>query len=170
MCNHIKTNGEKCKNKSKSEFCHMHKTIQISKREGILQSIVKLQQQQIAKLEEELKIFKIVNKKNGELHEDLVNKYNETDKDLKEACEIIKLTKNEVKNLNKTLEKKSIMIKELTSKINILEVDANNYKIIKEFEKEKQELIKQGINIYDYKDEKFHEKRWRRNELSHAIY
>ena len=53
MCNHIKANGVKCKNKSKvtsQEYCHIHEN-KISKREKILQDIVKLQQQQNIKHE-----------------------------------------------------------------------------------------------------------------------
>ena len=190
MCNHIKANGEKCKNKSKvtsQEYCHIHEN-KISKREKILQDIVKLQQQQNIKHEEEIKLIATVNKRNGKLYEDLLKKYNDlvdvyksTEEDLIEAHEpniknskLFDVTKNEVKNLNKTLEKKVLIIKYKDEEIKALmkvnkelEEDAKNYKIIKEYELEKQELINKGIDIYNYKNEEWHQKRYLRNQLSH---
>ena len=189
MCSHIKANGEKCKKKSKEEYCHIHEN-KISKREKILQDIVKLQQQQNIKHEEEIKLIATVNKKNGKLYEDLLKKYNDlvdvyknTEKDLINAYEVniknsklFDVTKNEVKNINKTLEKKVLIIKYKDEEIKALmkvnkelEEDAKNYKIIKEYELEKQELINKGIDIYNYKNEEWHQKRFNRNLIAHPV-
>lgn len=190
MCNHIKANGEKCKKKSKEEYCYMHDN-KVSKREKVLQDIVKLQQKQNFQHEEEMKLIKIINERNGKLYGELLKKYNDlvdvyknTEQDLIEAHEVnerneklFDVTKNEVKNLNKTLEKKVLIIKQKNeelkqkdTKIKELEEDATNYKIIKEYELEKQELINKGVNIYNYRNNEFHEKRYLRNQLSHPVY
>jgi hypothetical protein len=224
MCNHIKANGEKCKKKSKYEYCHIHDN-KISKREKILQDIVKLQQKQNFQHEEEMKLIKIVNIRNCKLYEDLLKKsndlvdiYKSTEQDLIEAHEVnikneklFDVTKNEVKNLNKTLEKKVLIIKsqgveiedlkaqlkttlwvsqqknetllkeqvksatllkelkQKDNKIQELEEDATNYKFIKEYELEKQELINKGVNIYNYYNDEFHKNRQIRNVLAHRI-
>lgn len=192
MCNHIKSNGEKCKKKSKTDFCHMH---QVSKKEIILQNIINAQKQ--SSLEEANKYIMLANKYNDLLtkannnvkihkeledrHDRLIIIYKKTEQDLIDAVEVnikneklYNVTKNEVKNMNKTLEKKALIIKYKEEEIkalikskNELEEDANNYRIIKEYEKEKQELINKGIDIYNYQNEEWHQKRFLRNQLSH---
>lgn len=194
MCNHIKANGEKCKKKSKADFCHMH---QVSKREIILQNIINLQKQ--SSLEEANKYIILANKYNDLLtkannnvkihkelkdkHDELIDIYKRTEQDLIDAVEVnikneklYNVTKNEVKNMNKTLEKKALIIKYKDEEIKVLmkakaelEKDANNYRIIIEYEKEKQELINKGIDIYNYEynNPEFYKLRLRRNQLSH---
>lgn len=90
---------------------------------------------------------------------------------------------NEIINLNKSLEKKSDIIKELYKEISIYKIklfslqednnnmkeDYNNYQIIKEYEKQKNDLILKGINIYNYNNTDFHNKRHLRNHLAHAV-
>lgn len=83
---------------------------------------------------------------------------------------------NEITNLNKSLEKKSEIIKTLLKEIsnqrlinNNMKEDYNNYQIIKEYEKQKNDLIMKGINIYNYNDQDFHNKRQLRNYLAHAV-
>jgi len=69
--------------------------------------------------------------------------------------------KQEIKNLNNTI---SLQVK----KIEAMKEDYNNYQIIKQYEKEKNELINKGIDIYNYYNDDFHEKRYQRNVLAHA--
>ena len=90
---------------------------------------------------------------------------------------------NEIINLNKSLEKKSEIIKELYKEIstykiklfslqednNIMKKDYENYQIIKEYENQKNKLILKGIDIYNYDDKEFHNKRYLRNYLAHAV-
>lgn len=187
MCNHIKTNGEKCKKKSKTDFCHMH---QPSKKEVILNKILKSQKEEYNKLEEKLNKLIIGYKHNEKVYKDLADRhdelikiYKETEENLNEAVEVniknerlYNATKNEVKNMNKTLEKKALIIKYKDEEIKALikakaelEEDAKNYQIIKQFEKEKQELINKGIDIYNYQNEEWHQKRYYRNLAAHPI-
>ena len=201
MCNHIKANGEKCKKKSKDDYCYMHKSsysFDDSKRLIILQNIINAQKQ--SSLEEANKYIRLLNKHNNlvkisnnnveihknleERHDKLIELYARVEKDLIEAINVnikneklYNATKNEVKNMNKTLEKKALIIKYKEEEINVLmkinkelEEHAKNYKFIKEFEKEKQDLINKGINIYNYQNNEWHQKRYLRNNLAHAIY
>jgi predicted nucleic acid-binding Zn-ribbon protein len=76
--------------------------------------------------------------------------------------------KNEIKNLNKTVLKKSDTQKQLQKSIDSMQKDYDNYQIIKQYEKEKSELITKGIDIYNHYDDEFHNKRYQRNQLAHA--
>jgi small-conductance mechanosensitive channel len=189
MCNYIKANGEKCKKKSKTDFCYLH---QPSKKEAILNNIVKTQKEEYNKLEEKFNKLIIGYKHNEKVYKDLANRhdelikiYKETEDNLNEAVEVniknerlYNATKNEVKNINKTLEKKALIIKYKDEEIKALmkakaelEEDANNYRIITEYEKEKQELINKGIDIYiyEYNNPEFYKRRLRRNLAAHPI-
>ncbi len=194
MCNHIKANGETCKKKSKTDFCHLH---QPSKKEIILQNIINAQKKssleeanKFIQLEEKLNKLIIGYKHNEKVYKDLADRhdelikiYKETEDNLNEAVEVniknerlYNATKNEVKNMNKTLEKKALIIKYKDEEIKALikakaelEEDAKNYQIIKQFEKEKQELINKGIDIYNYQNEEWHQKRYYRNLVAHPI-
>ena len=109
--------------------------------------------------------------------------------------QIDEFKQNEIKNLNKVINNKRLQyekilqlkqddinqllieneikeryISELKNKIKQLEIDAKNYQIIKQFEKEKQELINKGIDIYNYQNDEWHQKRYLRNNLAHSIY
>lgn len=200
MCNYIKANGETCKKKSKTDFCHLH---QPSKKEIILQNIINAQKK--SSLEEANKFIQLEEKYNkvimaykhnqdvykdlADRHDKLIKIYKETEDNLNEAVEVnikneklyntclraCELRSNEVKNINKTLEKKALIIKYKDEEIKALmkakaelEEDANNYRIITEYEKEKQELINKGIDIYNYQNDEWHQRRQHRNLVAHS--
>jgi hypothetical protein len=136
MCKYIKSNKEKCKIKSKGEYCHIHKKHQIDE----------FKQNEIKNLN------KVINNKRLQYEK------------------ILQLKQDDINELLIENEMKERKIQELKNRIKQLEQDAKNYKIIKQFEKEKQELINKGIDIYNYQNDEFHQKRYLRNQLSHAIY
>jgi len=76
--------------------------------------------------------------------------------------------KQEIKNLNNTLRVSSETINSQVKKIDSMQKDYDNYQIIKQYEKKKNELINKGIDIYNYYDDEFHNKRYQRNQLAHA--
>lgn len=136
MCKHIKSNKEKCKIKSKGDYCHIHKKYQIDE----------FKQNEIKNLN------KVINNKRIQYEK------------------ILQLKQDDINQLLIESEIKERYINELKNKIKQLEIDAKNYQIIKQFEKEKQELINKGIDIYNYQNDEFHQRRFLRNALSHSIY
>jgi hypothetical protein len=126
MCKHIKSNKEKCKIKSKGDYCHIHKKYQIDE----------FKQNEIKNLNKVIEKKRIQYEKILELKQDDINE--------------LLIENEELKNIIKQLEQ-----------------DAKNYKIIKEFEKEKQELINKGIDIYNYQNNEWHQKRFLRNLTAH---
>lgn len=181
MCNYMITESRQCKLSKNSKFCHIHKP--------------KLNPLQIidlyAKQDEHIKVINTLNsiieknKKNYDIlykeHEKNIKESNlllKTFNITKEIClkqddKIIKL-KTEIKNLNKTIEKKVNIIKDKDNEIKNLEKfkETNKVKLellnkIKEYELVKQELLNKNINIYYHNDPVFHEKRKIRNEIVH---
>jgi hypothetical protein len=76
--------------------------------------------------------------------------------------------KQEIKNLNNTINKITKLANSRLEACEAMKEDYNNYQIIKQYEKEKNELINKGIDIYNYYNNDFHEKRYQRNVLAHA--
>ena len=142
MCNKVLKTGLICKIKSKSNFCHIHKKYEIDE----------------YKKQEIINLNSTINKK----------------------CQIISNLKNiqkenlsfKLKNNNLNIENNELNIENEKLKNELLKYkdDYNKYQIIKEFEIRKNNLIKKGIDIYNYKDKDFHNLRYKRNEVAHLIY
>ena len=158
-----------CKIPTKKAYCHIHK---------IKQSIVyrdncKLVNEMNKMVSDDLHNEKLFNNQ-----KDLLNKFSKKNDQLK----------TEIKHLNKSLEKKNkiiqdkdIQIDKLSNKskkymqdiINIfdqiekMETDYNNYQVIKEFERLKNQLEKQNIDIYNYDNSYYHQLRVKRNYIVH---
>lgn len=150
MCNFIKSNNAKCGISSGSNlYCHIH-----------------------------VKYITVHNLQNCLLEKDLHLKH----------------AKNEIRNLNKSIQKKTSLhqkqinlrediivqlkakqdelieiITNSTKTIHRMQEDYNKYQMIKSFERKRQELIDNGIDIYNYNDYKFHQERLLRNKLAHEI-
>lgn len=150
MCNFIKANNEKCGiSNGKNLYCHIH-----------------------------IKYITVHNLKNCLLEKDLHLEH----------------AKSEIRNLNKSIQKKASLhkkqinlkeeiivqlkakqdklmevINNSTKAIHRMREDYNKYQKIKSFERKRQELIDNGIDIYNYYDYKFHQERLLRNKLAHEI-
>jgi len=166
--------------KKKKEISLAYEMINLSHKNNILNEIIKENRANYDKLYNQ-------HKRNVDKHNKLLSitsnfaKYHEQDK-------------IEIKNLNKTVEKKVFLIKELrktnqdiinnhlieneinrgelaqaNDKIKQMQEDYDKYQIIKKFELKKQTLINKGIDIYNYYDEEFHKQRLYRNCLSHPV-
>ena len=192
MCNFQCSTG-KCKISPKKDLCHIHnkknqevslacKMINLSQKNDILSEIIKKQNIQI---------------KSNKVNYDLI--YNQHIKNVDDHNKLLSMTANfakyhdqdkvEIKNLNKTVEKKVLLlrtsnelikkekqdvinnhlieIQELEDKIKNMQEDFNKYQIIKKFEKKKAELIKKNIDIYNLNDQDFHNQRYLRNQIAH---
>jgi vacuolar-type H+-ATPase subunit I/STV1 len=147
MCKYIKSNKEKCKIKSKGEYCHFHKKYEIDQ----------FKQNEIKNLNKVINNKRLQYEKLLEIKQDMIN---ELSASLSELT-VRGVIENEMKDRE---------IQELKNRIKQLEQDAKNYKIIKQFEKEKQELINKGIDIYNYQNDEWHQRRQQRNLVAHAIY
>lgn len=142
MCKHIRNNGLKCKIKSKSDYCHIHKKYQIDE----------FKQNEIKNLNKVIEKKHLKYKKLLEIKQDMINEL---------------LIESEIKE--RYIQEYGRVNLELKNKIQQLEIDAKNYQIIRQFEKEKQELINKGIDIYNYKNDEWHQKRYYRNLIAHPV-
>jgi len=195
MCNFQCATG-KCKISPKKDLCHIHnkknkeislayEMINLSHKKDILSEIINKQNEQI---------------KGNQVNYDKL--YNQHIKNVDDHNKLISMTANfakyhdqdkiEIKNLNKTIEKKVILIKELRKthqdiinnhlienefnrreleeanyKIKQMQEDYDKYQIIKNFDKKKSDLIKQNVDIYNINDDDFHNQRYHRNLLAH---
>jgi len=103
-------------------------------------------------------------------------------------------SKNEIRNLNKTIQRKTkffrneIVKKEETIEnlkdqiedlrdsisshiktINMMKEDYDKYQLIKAYELKKKKLLENGIDIFKYNDQEFHYQRKLRNKLAHEV-
>jgi hypothetical protein len=110
----------------------------------------------------------------------LENKNSKLEKRVNKLLTFQEHQKVELTNLYKTIEKKNKTLKEkeeyfmniilkLQNTINTMKDDYDNYQYIIKYEKNKQELINKGINIYNYNNDEFHKNRQTRNFLAHRI-
>ena len=171
MCNFQITPTRQCKISPKKDLCHIHQKkstlrnkdeelkdacliITLNQKIDILSDLIKINKK-------EYDILYDQHIKNIDQHNVLltfVEKINQQNTN----------AKNEIKNLNKTVLKKSDTQKQLQKSIDSMQKDYDNYQIIKQYEKEKSELITNGIDIYNHYDDEFHNKRYQRNQLAHA--
>jgi hypothetical protein len=114
---------------------------------------------------------------------DLENKNSKLEKKMIKMTRFQDNQKVELTNLYKTIEKKNKVLKdkeehilklqnELESAkntINTMKDDYNSYQYIIKYERNKQELINKGVNIYKYYNNEFHKNRQIRNVLAHRI-
>ena len=197
MCKSILKNGRLCRINSKSEYCYHHKLNDIKKINNDLLEKTKT-------IEELNKtIINVRNRYNSLIinfkilktdNEDLTIKNFQLKDEIDQLENIntnLKINlKKEIKNLNKTIEKKVKIIKETDisyqilnntnnkqikiinehkEKIDLYKEDYNKFQIIKQFEKYKKDLINKGINIYKYKNQEYHDLRYQRNICAHII-
>jgi hypothetical protein len=195
MCNYQCSTG-KCKISPKKDLCHIHnkknkevsiacQIITLSKKNEILSEIIKKQNEQI---------------KGNQVNYDKL--YNQHIKNVDDHNKLLSMTANfakyhdqdkiEIKNLNKTIEKKVALTKELkkanqdiinknenelqdykakmklaNDKIKLMQIDYDKYQIIKKFELKKAQLLKKNIDIYNLNDQNFHNERYLRNQIAH---
>ncbi len=173
MCHAITKKGRICIKSSikNSKFCHIHQP--------------KLNPLQIINLyskEEELNNIIIKNKLNYDklykqhiINVDDHNKLLKTFNITKEVCLRQDKTKDnlkqEIKNLNKTIEKKNLEFKKLQNEFN--KFKSNNkdkldlINTVQQYELKKKELENQNIDILYYNDAEFQKARIQRNVLIH---
>ena len=181
MCKYILKTGNQCKKSPKKDLCHIHSSqqaqefkdtcliITLNQKIDILTKISTTQSDLIKNNKKAYDELYDQHIKNIDEHNLLLTFAEKMNQQLTNA-------KNEIKNLNKTIEKKNNVIADLLREVsNIkkkkqeMEEDFNNYQIIKNFEKKKAELINQNIDIYNVNDQDFHNMRWLRNQLAHPI-
>jgi len=180
MCKQILKNGNYCKKAIGKDYCHIHmktkyeinEAIAIIEKEKVRDELNRMAKLYISSLEDNKKL---INKFESQIKfiEDMKDEFIAKSKSMIKRADY---QKNEISNLNKTIENKNNFIKEknnkiieLEEKINSLKEDYDKYQIIKEFEKEKNDLINQGIDIYNYYNDDYHNKRYQRNLVAHAI-
>ena len=158
-----------CKVKTNNNYCHIHKNKQ------------SVAYQDNCKLVKQIEKIILEDERNHKI-------FNNQSEQLKNTIKKNEQLKQEVKHLNKSLEKKNIIINSQTIKMNELiiqnkryvndlicmlnqikdmKIDYNNYQIIKQFERLKNQLLKQKIDIYNYDNDKYHQLRLKRNLIVH---
>lgn len=107
---------------------------------------------------------------------DLENKNSKLEKKVNKLLIFQENQKVELTNLYKTIEKKNKALREkeehilkLQNTINTMKDDYDSYQYIIKYERNKQELINKGVNIYNYYNDEFHKNRQIRNVLAHRI-
>lgn len=107
---------------------------------------------------------------------DLENKNSKLKKRVNKLLTFQENQKVELTNLYKTIEKKNKALREkeehilkLQNTINTMKDDYDSYQYIIKYERNKQELINKGVNIYNYYNDEFHKNRQIRNVLAHRI-
>lgn len=174
MCNYMITKNRQCRNSKNSTFCHIHKP-QLDTTQ-----IISLYAKQDKDKKEIKELYEIISN-NKKFYDTLYNKHIKNVDDhnlllktydksielcLKQEDKINKL-KQEIKNLNKTIEKKVNTIKDLTQFKESNKVKLELLNKVKEYELEKQQLINNNIDIIYYDDPDFHNRRLERNRLIH---
>lgn len=156
------TEERKCLLAKNKELCHIHEK--------------KIFKDKYNKLKEENHIIKLQFIKAQEqidILEKRINKINKSqdykNKELTNLYKTIEKKNNNIKKKNDIIEKQLETIKELKELNNKMITDYNNYQIIKEYEKQKSDLISKGIDIYNYDNNDFHNIRYLRNTIAHPI-
>lgn len=152
MCNFMINNTRKCKLAPKKSLCHIHITRQNESRQNDLIKIIDLE---IKNEQLEKKISKM-SKFQDNVKIELTNLY----KTIEKKNIGLREKENEISKLKLTLEQQS-------KKINNMTEDYNNFQIIKQYEKTKQELLKKNIDILSFKNSEFHKLRLDRNYIVH---
>lgn len=157
MCNYMIEQNRQCLLAKTKDVCHIHKNMK--------PKVFK---------NEFLDALKTI---------DLENKNSKLEKKMIKMTRFQDNQKVELTNLYKTIEKKNKILKdkeehilklqnELESAkntINTMKDDYDSYQYIIKYERNKQELINKGINIYNYYNDEFHKNRQIRNVLAHRI-
>lgn len=156
MCKYIKSNKEKCKIKSKGDYCHIHKKYQIDE----------FKQNEIKNLNKVINNKRIQYEKILQLKQDYINQLL-IESEIKESY--IKSQRFEIEDLKSQLETARWANHELNNQNQELKDDATKYQIIKEYEKYKNDLILKGVNIYNYNNNEFQNRRHYRNRIAHPI-
>lgn len=153
MCNYMIEQNRQCLLAKNKEICHIHKNMK--------PKTVKVFQN------EYLDALKII---------DLENKNSKLEKRVNKLLIFQDNQKVELTNLYKTIEKKNKALREkeehilkLQNTINTMKDDYDSYQYIIKYERNKQELINKGVNIYNYYNDEFHKNRQIRNVLAHRI-
>jgi hypothetical protein len=191
MCEFIKKDGNICQINSKNnKYCHIHKNLinvnqikEEKEKKDILTNELLLKQNKNLKLEI-ANLNKTLENKSNKHKRELINESNRYEilLELKERDnnellehyntlntfyeEVNNRLKNQI-NINEQLKKE---IKKLNKHINEITVDYNNYQVLREYEREKKKLAKQGYNsdeILAYNDVKFQKLRTKRNYIAH---
>lgn len=150
MCNFIKSNNAKCRISSGSNlYCHIHaKYITVHN----LQNCLLEKDLRLEHAKNEIRNLNKSIQKKASLHQKQINLREDIIVQLKaKQDELMKVITNNTKAIHRMQE------------------DYNKYRMIKSFEKKRQELIDNGIDIYNYNDYKFHQERLLRNKLAHEI-
>lgn len=150
MCNHIVLGIRKCLKSPKKDFCHMHMPQKISQVENLIE-ILNLKTSE-NKLIEDLKtvnsFIKTQKKAYNDLysqHEKNVNEHNSCVNDWKKDMDRLK---QEVKGLNKTIEKKNQIIKnnDLTTKAALVKKEISILKVVEVTLNRNEETEKELLN------------------------
>jgi hypothetical protein len=153
-------NTRKCKLAPKKSLCHIHN--KYNQNEPRQNDLIKIIDLEIKNEQLEKKIYKM-------------SKFQDNQRLVSERqSSALCAAKIELTNLYKTIEKKNIGLREkeheiskLKYKINNMTEDYNNFQIIKQYEKTKQELLKKNIDILSFKNSQFHKLRLDRNYIVH---
>lgn len=174
MCNYMIEQNRQCLLAKTKDVCHIHKNMKPkSKSSNLSAGFGNLPTVKVFK-NEFLDALKII---------DLENKNSKLEKKMIKMTRFQDNQKVELTNLYKTIEKKNKVLKdkeehilklqnELESAkntINTMKDDYNSYQYIIKYERNKQELINKGVNIYNYYNDEFHKNRQIRNVLAHRI-
>ena len=157
MCNYMIEQNRQCLLAKNKEICHIHKNM----KPKVFQN-------------EYLDALKII---------DLENKNSKLKKRVNKLLIFQDNQKVELTNLYKTIEKKNKALREKEehilklqnnleiskNTINTMKDDYDSYQYIIKYERNKQELINKGVNIYNYYNDEFHKNRQIRNVLAHRI-
>lgn len=194
MCNYLIAENKTCRIISKGDVCHIHKNmkrkfipqheiIDIELKENVLTSkIEKLLEKQQNLKKEITNLNNNISKKNDIIKKLENTKENKNDIIINENIinENIINELNEIKNINnQLLSEKDILTRRIRNlklqneeklqKIKDMEQDYNNFQIIKMYEKEKDKLVKNNVDLYNYNNNKFQELRKNRNYIVHVL-
>lgn len=204
MCKYILKTGNQCKLSPKKELCHIHEknTNSSSGMSSSGMSFSGRSKEQEVKdacliitLHQKIDILTKIRttqsdliKNNKKVYDELYDQHNlllifvdKINQQYSAAQDKVRNAKNEIKNLNKTIEKKNNTIAtqacyadqmssnllDMQNKVDFYKIDYDKYQVIKEYEMEKKRLINNGIDIYNYYNDDFHNKRFNRNLVAH---
>ena len=161
MCNYLVGKNIKCKISPNKPFCHIH----INKKPKYLHEYEKVDK------DIEIDTYKT---KNDKLNDKIkkkniqINQLEAIIKNLKEEIKQKNIIVNSSKESNEKV--KNELLSEITALKNLnksMYEDYNDYQIVKNYERLKNKLINDNVDLKKYHDNEFHELRFKRNFIVH---
>lgn len=161
MCNYLISENRTCKLSPNKPLCHLH----VNKQARFLHEYEKVDK------DIEIDTYKA---KNDKLNDKIkkkniqINQLETIIKNLKEEIKQKNITVNSVKESNEKI--KNNLLSEINALKNLnksMYEDYNDYQIVKNYERLKNKLINNNVDLKKYHDNDFHELRFKRNFIVH---